>query len=435
MKKRIAIFFSLAALAAAFTACEKKKGPEVPLPGKNRTVIEYMVADNNLYSYAEGDINEMEAAWSEGYDGRLVVFLYPPAAASGYASGGADYDERPRLLLISRDDDQTTISSRVLKTYDRESDPTDPVVMGRVVEDAMKLAPAEGYALVFWSHGSGWLPKGAGQPLKSALPPADDPLWAGSKLAGMASSGGAAVSDEGTTAYSFGQSGSHGNNEMEIDELARALPAGIVFDFILFDACHMASIELAWELKDHTDYLIASAAETLADGFPYARMMEAMFAPRADAEAIGREFYEYYDARSGAYRSATVGVVRSDKLPSLAGAVKALCDAGLPAAGISYAGQQYGRRSVKFHDTFYDLEDFVVRTWGEDDPLVASFRAALAGAVVYAAATPVLFNELRVDTHCGVSCYLPRSSTPVSLEAYRSRFGWSAASGMGTLVP
>ena len=66
---------------------------------------------------------------------------------------------------------------------------------------------------------------------------------------------------------------------------------------------------------------------------------------------------------------------------------------------------------------------------------MASFRAALAGAVVYAAATPVLFNELRVNTHCGVSCYLPRNSTPVSLEAYRSRFGWSAASGMGTLVP
>lgn len=430
----IQILGSLLLACSVLVSCKDKKGGshDGPLTTKHRTVITYMVADNNLYSYAVEDINEMESVWSTGYDGYMVVFLYPVPTNSAYVPNDQrqGYDDRPRLLLIGRDADQQQITSRVLKYYDRAIDPCDPTIMNQVLADAMTLAPAENYALIYWSHGSGWLPDGTYQPLKSTLPAVGDPAWAGSKLEGIVPE-----YPEGVTAYSFGVSNSHSGSEMEIDAMADALPTGTVFDFILFDACHMACVELAWELKDHTRYLIASAAETLADGFPYVTMMELMFTPQVDAAAIGQDFYNYYNVLSGAWRSATVGVVCSDKLPALAESVKALCDAGLPAEGISYAGQQYGRRSMLFQNTFYDLADFVRRTWGESDPLVTAFDAALSEAVVYAAATPQLFNELTVTTHCGLSCYLPRTSTPLSLEAYRSRFGWSTASGMGTLVP
>lgn len=430
---RVVGLFLLA--CSALVSC-KETGGLPPVTEKHRTVIEYMVADNNLYSYAVEDINEMESAWSTTYDGHMVVFLYPVSSTSVYVPSDQreGYDDRPRLLLIDRDADESRINSRVLKYYDRAIDPCDPTVMSQVLADAMTLAPAENYALIYWSHGSGWLPDGTYQPLKSTLLAVGDVAWAGSKLEGMVPE-----NPQGVTSYSFGVSNSNGGSEMEIDAMAAALPTGTVFDFILFDACHMACVELAWELKDHTDYLIASAAETLADGFPYKTMMELMYTPQVDVAAIGRDFYDYYNVQSGAWRSATVGVVRSDKLPALAESVKALCDAGLPAEGISYAGQQYGRQSKLFQNTFYDLADFVRRTWGESDPLVTAFDAALNDAVVYQAATPWLFKgysgAIHVNTHCGLSCYLPRTSTPLSLEAYRSRFGWSTASGMGALVP
>lgn len=430
MKKILALLFCLPVAAATLVSCKKDPAPQPPLGKKHRTVIEYMVADNNLYSYAEGDINEMEAAWSDNYDGHMVVYLYPVASSSSYAPSRKDYNDKPRLLLVSRDNNTQVMSSRVLKTYGREQDPTDPAVMKQVIADAMELAPADNYALVMWSHGSGWIPRGLGQPLKSALPAVGDPSWAGSKLEGMAPE-----TPAGGIAYSFGQSNSHGNNEMEIDEMAAALPDGTVFDFILFDACHMACVEVAWELRDRTEYLIASAAETVADGFPYTEIMGSMFAPQADVEGIAREFYDYYNVQSGAWRSATVSVVRSSGLPGLALAVKALCDAGLPSSGISYAGQQYGRTATYFNNTFYDLLDFAEKTWGAADPKVTALRTALDKAVVYQAATPWLFDVLQVNAHCGLSCYLPRNSTPLSLEAYRTRFGWSAASGMGLLVP
>lgn len=431
MKKLLALLFGLSAVCLA--SCKKEPAPEPPVAKKHRTVIEYMVADNNLYRYAVNNINDMEAAWSDDLDGHLVVYLHP------VASGGEGFDPTPRLLLISRD--QTgTIASRVLRTYSREQDPSDAAVMGRVVADAMALAPAENYALVLWSHGSGWIPKGLGQPLQSTVPAAASAgaEYAPSKLTGIgmcAEASGPQWAEDAAVGYSFGQSNSHGNSEMEIDALARALPAGTVFDFILFDACHMACVEVAWELKDRTQYLIASAAETLADGFPYRKIMEPMFAPQADVTAIAREFYEFYNAQSGAWRSATVGVVRSDKLPLLAESMTALCEGGLPQTGISYNGQQFGRSTMYFDRTFYDLQDFAERTWGANNPQVGSLRSALDQAVVYRAATPWLFNELQVNTHCGLSCYLPRSSTQKTLEAYRSRFGWSAASGMGALVP
>ena len=425
----------LGAMASLMLSCKKTEpnpDPDPELTQRNRAVIEYMIADNNLYSYALEDINEMESAWDDGYDGYMVVFLYPVASTSSYASA-TDHDETPRLLLIQSDEDSRTIRSTTLKSYSRDEDPTDPAFMGQVIADAMELVPASRYALAFWSHGSGWLPDGTSQPLRSTLPAADDPAWAGSKLAGIIPE-----TDSPILSYSFGQSNSHGNSEMEIDAMAAALPAGIQFDFILFDACHMGCVELAWELKDHTQYLIASVAETLADGFPYTQLMGSMFSSTADVTSKGRLFYEHYSRLSGSMQSATVGVVRTDRLPALASSVKALCEAGLPGSGISYAGQQFGRRPMGFGDTFYDLEDFVHQTWGTTDPLVTAFETALNEAVEYQAATPWLFrNEsgaIQVKTHCGLSCYLPRTTTPLSLEAYRTRFGWSTASGMGSLL-
>ena len=426
--------------------------PDVPPAG--RTVIEYMIADNNLYPYAVQNINDMETAWAALSDnekeGRMVVYLHPVAAASRWAPTTADYDDTPRLLLISgdRNDPNRPFASRVLKTYSREQNPTDPEVMARVVSDAMTLAPGASYGLAFWSHGAGWLPAESYQPLRSVIPAWDDAGWSGSKLAGIGepkptSMSGTNTDNPGITSYSFGISSSFGNSEMEIDAMSRALSGFGKFDFILFDACHMACIELAWEFRDRTAYLIASAAEVLGAGFPYREVLKPMLSPgAADVEGIARTYFDYYNEQSGAYRTATVSVVKTSGLPTLAEAVKRLSDTGLPegAAGLSPAAQQFGRTYTSFNGTFYDLGDLVHRTWsgGAYTEAVGAFDRALAAAVPYAATTPWILEgqsgAIRVLTHCGLSSYLPRASTPVSLEAYRTRFGWSEASGMGALA-
>ena len=51
---------------------------------------------------------------------------------------------------------------------------------------------------------------------------------------------------------------------MEIDDLAKGLPDDL-FDFILFDACYMASVECTYELRNKAEYILASPTETMAD--------------------------------------------------------------------------------------------------------------------------------------------------------------------------
>ncbi len=46
--------------------------------------------------------------------------------------------------------------------------------------------------------------------------------------------------------------------------------AGVKMEYILFDDCYMSSVEVAYELKEATRFLIASTSEMMAYGMPYA---------------------------------------------------------------------------------------------------------------------------------------------------------------------
>lgn len=63
--------------------------------------------------------------------------------------------------------------------------------------------------------------------------------------------------------------GTYPETQIETTDLADAMAdAGFHTEYILFDACYMSSVEVAYELKDVTHYLIASPTEVLSYGFP-----------------------------------------------------------------------------------------------------------------------------------------------------------------------
>ncbi len=461
MKAKQLILLLGAALLA--TACDKEPQPAPPGGKRDRTVIAYMVADNNLYSNAVKDINEMERGWHDNWNGYMVVYFYPVAKTSGYAPGTADYNENPRLLLIRYDNDNSRIVSEVLKEYDRASqNPCDAAVMTSVLNDAMALAPADHYGLVMWSHGSGWLPKGTttnsivksasadesyGYSSKGAVPrsklgdwliPATVPVTASADSSGpiMLQSIGITNSNMNTT---IGRA-----DELDLDVMPSALPAGVNFDFILFDACFMASVEGIYELRDHAQYVIASSAETIDEGFPYDKAIGYMFTTTADVKNIAKTFYDDYNTRSGAWRSATISVTDCSKIDALAASIKVLCN-NHPGT-VKYTYQQFGQtNSSKFYNTFYDLGDFVRGTWSDAPAAadLAAFENALDAAVIYKAHTPMMFQGMTGGfavtdaTFCGITCYIPRPAPqqPQTKAAYNIRFGWSTVSGIGLLVP
>lgn len=377
------------------------------LKEKNRTVVVYMTANNNLNQYALEDINEMELGWDKNFDGTLLVYLN-------------GRDGKPRLIEISKDDDLKAINSRTIKEYTPGQDAVNPATLTQILNDATNLRPARNYGLILWSHGSGWLPEGIIATSKGVQ-------WKESKI--QQSTDGA----NGVAGYSFGYNDQGSpKREMEINDLVAAIPADLDLEFIASDACHMSSIEMAYAMRNKSRYLIASAAEILVAGFPYEKIVGYMFEPKANVVSWARTVVDYYKTKSGDMRSITMSVVDTHKLDALAKQIEAL---GIPNAPINYASiQQFGR--FQFRNTFYDLKDFINKAWYNASPekLALAVRA-LDESVLYAESTEWMFGDFQVRIHCGLTAYIPRKDQPALTAAYKKGMIWGDASGLNRLVP
>ena len=62
-------------------------------------------------------------------------------------------------------------------------------------------------------------------------------------------------------------------NSIDLSTLVEGIKqSGIKMQYILFDVCYMGNVETAYELKDVTNYLVASSSEIMAKGIPYRSM-------------------------------------------------------------------------------------------------------------------------------------------------------------------
>ena len=221
------------------------KDDEVFVP-VDRTIIIYMAADNDLSEDAWDNIREIQDGYRES-GANLLVFI-------------DSAEDAPHILKIGRG------SSTRVKTYP-EFNSADAAQMERVLNDIVEMYPAASYGLVLWSHGTSWLP--AGSHLKS-----------------------------------FGEDN---GRQMNITALASSLP--IRFDFILMDACLMGSVEVAYELRNKTDFIIASPTEIIYTGFPYVQIISELLRAKPDFDKVAEEYINFYNQLSGAYRSATISLL------------------------------------------------------------------------------------------------------------------------------
>ncbi len=359
-------------------------GTESEFETKN-TVIAYMVADNNLSEDAEMNINAMEYSFSPQLDCRMLVF---------YNQAGGDCE----LLDIVSDQRTKEIHSKVLKEYPKGTDPCKIETFKQVMADCMELTDSETYALNFWSHGSGWIPNGMTPAKAPALAPcAPD--------------------------YAFGAS-DHFDTVFELNELCAALPEDIMFEYVHFDACNMASIESIYELRGKAKYVVASSAEILASGFPYRNAMDEVLT--CDVVGMAKAYYDYYSSRSGVNQSGTISVTDVSKLDKLAAELKEVAKGGEQPTAV----QQFGRRfnsSADFSNLYWDFGDMVQRTYGDKGKAVMD---ALEDAVIYKAATPMLFEgdyygQIKVETFSGITIYIPKLSQPKTLEIYTNDYQWA----------
>lgn len=385
------LFFSLSFLCIACGGEDEPTPPAKKQP--QRTVLAYIVSDNSLSYFSDSDINEMlEGIKSvDTQVNNLLVY--------------ADSNTTPVLYRITKDKKGNAIKE-IIREYDEQVSTT-PQVMKEVCNTVFTNYPAQSYGLIYWSHGEGWKP----MPLAATR-------WIGQDKG------------DGTTDYT------------NIDELKQVLASVPHLDFLLFDACFMMTVEVAYALRDEADYIIASPTEIPGPGAPYDVLVPAMFKKEGSIK-IAQAYYEHYNAlydsgknNSDNYWTAGVSIaaLKTSALSALAQATnQALSKAtsiNLPAIKSNLYDYDQRPKSSNLYVGYYDMVQLMQALCTESD--FATWKIAFDSAMAYYQSTPLNFSSyagmFSMEGTCGLSHYLPTGNT--SLNAAYAQTDWYSAASL-----
>lgn len=375
MTKAISLLFSTILLTLALAACSNSDEPAKHPDPVSRTVLVYMVANNNLHDnrypsrdYDHLDLAEMaDAARNGGLNGGRLLVYHVSA------------DDAPRLLEIMPDGSQT-----VLRAYPEGTVSVAAKQMRGVLDDVRSLAPAADYGIVFWSHGSGWLEDGI---------------------------------EQSQNLRSFGLDGS--SAKMNVSVLADVL-AGYDHSFIYFDCCLMAGVEVFYELRECAPYIVASASELPVFGMDYTSNIPCFFASgQPDLRRAALNTYKWYDARTDEYRTCTISLIETARLDAVAAAARDI----YASMSLPYNLHSYPQTYLRGSSFYYDLADYAGKIMDLDSEKVKKLTEAIDAAVVCRYNTPYLwpgtqFDAVRLDSHCGMSTFMVRSGQDIFKRNY-----------------
>jgi len=237
------------------------------------TIMVYMAADNSLEEDGLADLVEMESIGScEGVN--IVVLMDTVEAIEGTHWYVIDpvVDDEPFTHVNTETSLHICDCEEVLGAggCPGELNMGDGDTLKDFIVASVNYAPAKKYMLDLWNHGGGWY--------------------------------GACWDD------------SHYTEDQRIDRLtteeigqaikAAEAEAGVWLDIIGFDACLMSGIEVAYELRNLGDYLVASVTGIPLDGWAYHLFLDDLIAmPSMYPEALGMQilasYVEYYGAETG----------------------------------------------------------------------------------------------------------------------------------------
>jgi hypothetical protein len=258
MKYKYVIIFVLIILSIGLTGCFIN--PPVPnIP--EWTVMIYLDADNDLESAGINDINEMEMVGSSS----KVNIIVQADRIPGYDISNSDWTNT-RRYYITQDFDPIQINS-LLKGDLGELNMGDSQTLIDFASWAVIEYPAEKYLLVIWNHGGGF---------RSPAYTTRDIAW-----------------DD-----------TSGGDKITMPELEYALSAisaqiGKKIDIVGMDACLMAMTEVAYQIKDHADILVASEENEPGDGWPYDTILAQLVASptmssmQLAADIVDKYIYSY----------------------------------------------------------------------------------------------------------------------------------------------
>lgn len=369
-------------LTALFTAsCTVKELDETTddeFIQKSHTVIVFMPWSSNLLPYFQQNINDMAKAINKKQlrESRVVVVqsISPSETAMTELYYTNNICRRKKLLSYPHADftRQETITA--------------------MLNDVRRLSATPYYSMIVSSHGMGWLPVAA---------------TAASNINSMKTCMHYDETEEPLTRW-FG--GVTADFQIETTTLARAIrDADMYMDYILFDNCYMSSVEVAYDLKETTDYIIASPTEILIYGFPYYQCTEYLTGTPNYASLCDSfiRFYETYQ-----YPSGTIAVTDCRELDGLAEIYRKIIR--------EYSSKEESPNPQVMDGyspaVFFDLGDYVTRIC-KDEGLLKAFIRQLDKTVPHKGHTPEFFSSVSKD-YCPISSYSGLTTSAPSRSEY-----------------
>ena len=291
-------------------------GPDVPVTPVGQTVFMFFPWSNSLLSDFRRTVEDMQTVVAQRSmkDERVMVFM----ATS----------EREAVLFELKKQNGRCLTDTLRRYSDRPF--TSRQWLTSLFSEVMTLAPASRYGMVVGCHGLAWVPVQGQRSARKRLGSQErmdegDNLYKEEKIDKEGLYKEERIDKEGDDLMHFEVQGpvttrfiggTYPETQIETTDLADAMAdAGLHTEYILFDACYMSSVEVAYELKDVTHYLIASPTEVISYGFPYITMGKHLLGT-PNYEGIADSFISFYSSYYLPY--GTVAVTDCTQLDALA---------------------------------------------------------------------------------------------------------------------
>ena len=411
IKKLFTLFICMISLAMTFTGCSEEAF-DTDSVNKQTILVFYPWTGSKSYTGLLGYLQNNIDSICDGIidrkglnNSRVLVFL-------------SDKYNHSTLYDLQYNATTKSVDRVPLKEYEGTSYASAEGIAD-IMNEVKTQASALNYALIVGVHGCGWT---------YASDWSRYPYYARPSVTRPSDNNFSGIQfgpDPNAPLTRFFGSVSLAENAMDISTLAEGIrESGLKMQYILFDACYMSNIETAYELKDVTNYMIASGSEIMAAGLPYRSMWSYLNSPTPNYSGIVSTSVNFYKNNSSA-PFCNLAAIDCRQVEKLASVMKDINAEYQLSASVSLDSIQHldGFRP----NLFYDLETYVdsLRPSGY---LLDQFKSQLKLTIKASDHTDEAYtciyssDSFKIKNYCGITISDP-SQHSVAIKG-REKTGW-----------
>ena len=235
----------------------------------------------------------------------------------------------------------------------------------RVINDVRSISNTPKYAMLVGCHGNGWLPA------NNDVARAKTRYFGGPK------------------------------NYINIGDFAQGIEqTGIKLEYLLFDDCYLSCIEVAYDLRNATNTLIASTSEVMAAGMPYAKVFQYLMLSTPNFHRFTDEyidFYNHYSIGGYNYHYATIGVINTQYIQPMAQLMRQVNATCTWNTANNYQLQDLDG-SYFSPTVYFDFGSYARALFGSNLALYSQYRALMAQLIPYKGNTAYIYNASGTKT-------------------------------------